>query len=138
MRPHKAAWVTHLGRDPYSEVTFARGKHRAALHDFSLYAGPRIDPSATHRIERFCRYVARRPIATPRLSLTASCKVLYLLKRLFKGMGGSCAFGGFGHKLSRKPMATRGLPIEAWTAYPQVSMQKGCSTGLLEWKLEER
>ncbi len=60
-----AAWITHLGRDPHAEVTFARGKHSAALHGFSLYAGPRIDPCATHRIEKLARYIARPPIATP-------------------------------------------------------------------------
>jgi len=79
-----AAWVTHLGRSPQAEPTFAQGKHSVALHGFSLYAGPRIDPCATHRIEKLVRYIARPPIATPRLSLTSSGKVLYKLKRRFK------------------------------------------------------
>ena len=79
-----AAWITHLGRDPHAELTFARGKHSAALHGFSLYAGPRIDPCSRHRIEKLVRYIVRPPIATPRLSLTSSGKVLYKLKRPFK------------------------------------------------------
>jgi len=76
--------ITHLGRDPHTELTFARGKHSAALHGFSLYAGPRIDPCSTHRIEKLARSIVRPPIATPRLSLTSSGKVLYKLERPFK------------------------------------------------------
>jgi len=57
-----AAWITHLGRGPHTELTFARGKHCAALHGFSLYAGPRIDPCSTHRIEKLTRHIVSPPI----------------------------------------------------------------------------
>ncbi len=72
------------GRDPFAEVTFSLGKHAAACQGFTLYVGPSLGPEGTYRVEKICRYIARPPIATPRLHLTPKGDVVYKFKRPWK------------------------------------------------------
>jgi ribosomal protein S27E len=51
---------------------------------FSLHAGIDIEPHQHEKLERLCRYVSRPPVATERLSLTASGHVRYELKTPYR------------------------------------------------------
>ena len=51
---------------------------------FSLHAGIDIEPHPHEKLERLCRYVSRPPVATERLSLTASGHVRYQLKTPYR------------------------------------------------------
>ena len=56
----------------------------AELDGFSLHAAVRIEAGETSRLEHLCRYVARPPVSTKRLSLTRNGKVLYQLRVPFR------------------------------------------------------
>ena len=59
--------------EPAAEVAKDRG--------FNLHAGVYIREDAPQRLERLCRYVARGPIATQRLTRTENGHVVYRFKR---------------------------------------------------------
>mgnify|MGYP001547886975 CR=1 FL=1 len=52
----------------------------AKANDFSLHAGVSCEGHQRDKRERICRYIARPPVATPRLSLSSTGKVVYTLK----------------------------------------------------------
>ena len=81
--PAAQNWVTHIGAGSQT-LAFTQGKHSVRLDGFSLYAGGQIAACAEHRLEKLCRYIARPPIASERLSVTENGQVLYKLKRTFK------------------------------------------------------
>jgi hypothetical protein len=51
---------------------------------FSLHAGVAVPARDRKRLERLCRYVARPPVATERLSRLAGTRLLYRLKRRWR------------------------------------------------------
>jgi hypothetical protein len=51
---------------------------------FSLHAGVAVPARDRKRLERLCRYVARPPVATERLSRLADHRLLYRLKRRWR------------------------------------------------------
>ena len=51
---------------------------------FSLHAGVAVPARDRKRLERLCRYVARPPVATERLSRLAEGRLLYRLKRRWR------------------------------------------------------
>ena len=51
---------------------------------FSLHAGIDIEPQQREKLERLCRYVSRAPVASERLSLSASGHVRYTLTRPYR------------------------------------------------------
>jgi hypothetical protein len=51
---------------------------------FSLHAGVAVPAGDRKRLERLCRYVARPPVATERLSRLADGRLLYRLKRRWR------------------------------------------------------
>jgi len=54
------------------------------VEGFSLHAKARVGEDERERLERLCRYVARPPIATERLSLADNGKVVYRLRRRWR------------------------------------------------------
>jgi hypothetical protein len=61
--------------------TAPRSSLCAAAYGFSLHAGVLVPARDRRRLERLCRYVARPPIATERLSELADGRIAYELKR---------------------------------------------------------
>ena len=62
---------------------FEPGALCAEIDGFSLHAKVRVDANdreRLERLERLCRYVARPPIATERLSLAEDGRVVYALR----------------------------------------------------------
>jgi hypothetical protein len=53
-------------------------------HGFSLHAGVSVPAGDRARLERLCRYVARPPVATERLSRLTDGRLLYRLKRRWR------------------------------------------------------
>ena len=51
----------------------------AKANSFSLHAGVSCEGHQRDKRERLCRYIARPPVATPRLSLSSTGKVVYTL-----------------------------------------------------------
>ena len=56
----------------------------AKANGFSLHAGVNCEGHQKDKRERLCRYIARPAVATPRLSLSSSGKVLYTLKTPYR------------------------------------------------------
>jgi hypothetical protein len=54
----------------------------ARANGFSLHAGVSCEGHQKDKRERIFRYIARPPVAVPRLSLSSTGKVLYTLKTL--------------------------------------------------------
>jgi hypothetical protein len=52
----------------------------AKANGFSLHAGVSCERHQRGKRERLCRYIARPAVATPRLSLSSTGKVVYTLK----------------------------------------------------------
>mgnify|MGYP006446139499 FL=1 len=52
----------------------------AKTNGFSLHAGVSCEGHQRDKRERLCRYIARPPVAAPRLSLSSTGKVVYTLK----------------------------------------------------------
>jgi len=85
--PYRIALGPHQGRkaftlrtvapDPWGEEPSARV---ARASGFSLHAGVLAEAGEREKLERLCRYIARPPVATQRLSLTAEGQVRYQLK----------------------------------------------------------
>lgn len=51
------------------------------MHGFSAHAGTRVAARDRKRLERLCRYAARGPIASERLSFTPDGNIVYRLRR---------------------------------------------------------
>ena len=61
------------------------GEQRLAKHSgFSLHAGVAAAAHQRDKVERLCRYIARPPVATTRLALTAQGQVRYTLKTPYR------------------------------------------------------
>ena len=61
------------------------GDERLAKHSgFSLHAGVAAAAHQRDKVERLCRYIARPPVATTRLALTAQGQVRYTLKTPYR------------------------------------------------------
>ena len=56
----------------------------AKANGFSLHAGVSCEGHQKDKRERLCRYIARPAVATPRLSLSSTGKVLYTLKTPYR------------------------------------------------------
>jgi len=56
----------------------------ARAHGFSLHAGVAVPANDRKRLERLCRYAARPPVATERLSEMADGRLLYALRHRWK------------------------------------------------------
>lgn len=64
-----------------SALETSSGEQRLAKHSgFSLHAGVAAAAHQRDKVERLCRYIARPPVATTRLALTAQGQVCYTLK----------------------------------------------------------
>ncbi len=55
-----------------------------SLYGFNLHAGVRVPASDRSRLERLCRYAARGPFATERLTLTPEGDIVYRLRRRWR------------------------------------------------------
>ena len=56
----------------------------AKANGFSLHAGVSCEGRQKNKRERLCRYIARPPVAVPRLSLSSTGKVVYTLKTPYR------------------------------------------------------
>jgi hypothetical protein len=56
----------------------------ARANGFSLHAGVSCEGNQRNKRERLCRYIARPAVAIPRLSLSATGKVVYTLKTPYR------------------------------------------------------
>jgi hypothetical protein len=56
----------------------------AKANGFSLHAGVSCEGHRRDKRERLCRYIARPPVAAPRLSLSSTGKVVYTLKTPYR------------------------------------------------------
>ena len=56
----------------------------AKANGFSLHAGVSCEGHQKNKRERLCRYIARPPVAVPRLSLDSTGKVVYTLKTPYR------------------------------------------------------
>ena len=56
----------------------------AKANGFSLHAGVSCEAHQKDKRERLCRYIARPPVAVPRLSLSSTGKVVYTLKTPYR------------------------------------------------------
>jgi hypothetical protein len=56
----------------------------AKANGFSLHAGVSCEGHQKEKRERLCRYISRPAVATPRLSLSSTGKVLYTLKTPYR------------------------------------------------------
>lgn len=63
---------------------WVQGPRCASVGGVSLHANVAIAARDRHRLERLCRYVARPPVATGRLSKLADGRLLYQLKRRWR------------------------------------------------------
>ena len=61
-------------------VEFVPGKSCASVQGFSLHAGVGVNAHDRARLERLCRYIARPPIATKRLSELSDGRIAYALR----------------------------------------------------------
>ena len=69
----------------------------AKANGFSLHAGVSCEGHQRDKRERLCRYIARPPVAVPRLSLSYTGKVLYTLKTPYRDGTTQVAFDRGGH-----------------------------------------
>ena len=69
----------------------------AKANGFSLHAGVSCKGHQRDKRERLCRYIARPPVATPRLSLSSTGKVVYTLKTPYRDGTTQVAFDRGGH-----------------------------------------
>jgi len=73
-----------VGRRPDPRARSLPGELCCDVEGFSLHARIAIEAHERDRLERLCRYMARPPIASGRLSLTPDGKVVYALRRHWK------------------------------------------------------
>jgi hypothetical protein len=77
--------VTRLGdRIDVEDLTVALGPRCAGVAGVSVHANVCVPARDRQRLERLCRYAARPPVATDRLSLLADGRVLYGLKHRWR------------------------------------------------------
>ena len=69
----------------------------AKANGFSLHAGVSCEGHHKDKRERLCRYISRPAVATPRLSLSSTGKVLYTLKTPYRDGTTQVAFDRGGH-----------------------------------------
>ncbi len=69
--------------DP-EEQAFRSGPRCASVDGVSLHANVFIPTRRRHGLEKLCRYVARPPVSTQRLSKLADGRLLYRLKRRWR------------------------------------------------------
>ena len=69
----------------------------AKANGFSLHAGVSCEGHQRDKRERLCRYIARPPVAAPRLSLSSTGKVVYTLKTPYRDGTTQVAFDRGGH-----------------------------------------
>ena len=79
--PDAGRRIERLGHAPSDAPSFEPGALCAAIDGFSLHAQVQVEAGDRERLEHLCRYVARPPIATERLSLSSEGKVVYELRR---------------------------------------------------------
>jgi hypothetical protein len=79
--PDAGRHLERLGRSPTAPERFVPRSLCAELDGFSLHAGVRIASHERGRLEHLCRYVARPPLATSRLTLSRHGRVLWELRR---------------------------------------------------------
>ena len=70
--------------EPPSERTFVSGPLCAAHAGFTLQAHVRVAADRRDQLERLCRYIARPPIASERLSLAPDGRVVLALRHPFR------------------------------------------------------
>jgi hypothetical protein len=63
------------------ELAFMEGTRCASLGGFSLHANTSVGAGEKDRLEKLCRYVARPPIATLRLSQAGNGDIIYRFKK---------------------------------------------------------
>ena len=69
----------------------------AKANGFSLHAGVSCEGHQRGKRERLCRYIARPAVATPRLSLSSTGKVVYTLKAPYSDGTTQVVFDRGGH-----------------------------------------
>ena len=82
----------------------------AKANGFSLHAGVSCEGHQRDKRERLCRYIARPPVAAPRLALSSTGKVVYTLKTPYRDGTTQVGFrtGGFHRTVgSAGPQAPR-------------------------------
>jgi len=78
------ASVERLGRRRDARPLFIPGELCCDIGGFSLHAKVEIAAHDRDGLERLCRYLARPPLATERLSLTEDGRVIHALRRHWK------------------------------------------------------
>jgi hypothetical protein len=79
--PRAGNCISSFGEPIEEEVSAAPGAPRsAAISGFSLHANVCIPAKARRPLENLCRYVARPPVATERLSVLPGGRVAYRLR----------------------------------------------------------
>ncbi len=81
--PRAGNLVVRLGDriDPEDLEECVQGPRCASINGVSLHANVAVPARDRRRLERLCRYVARPPVATQRLSKLGDGRLLYQLKR---------------------------------------------------------
>ena len=83
--PHIGRRVARLGDriDP-EDIATGTGPRCAAIAGLSVHANVAVPARDRKRLERLCRYVARPPVATERLSLLPDGRVSYALRHRYR------------------------------------------------------
>ena len=84
--------VTRLGRRRGHQPVFVPGELCCDVDGFSLHAKILVEAHERERLEHLCRYVARPPLATERLSLAPDGRVVYRLRRRWRDGTEAIAF----------------------------------------------
>jgi hypothetical protein len=83
--PRTGRKVTRFGdRIAVEDIAVPAGPRCAAVSGFSVHANVAVPARDRNRLERLCRYVARPPVATERLSLLPDGRVAYALKNPYR------------------------------------------------------
>ncbi len=84
--PRAGKLLTRLGDriDPEDFEECVQGPRCASINGVSLHANVAVHARDRRRLERLCRYVARPPVATQRLSKLGDGRLLYQLKRRWR------------------------------------------------------
>jgi len=85
MGPRAGSRVLRIGACLETDAEPAiEGRRCASQAGVSIHANVALPGRARHKIERLCRYAARPPLATERLSRLADGRLLYRLKRRWR------------------------------------------------------
>ncbi len=83
--PHAGQRVGRLGdRIEVEDLVVPLGPRCASVAGFSVHANVAVPARDRARVERLCRYAARPPVATERLSLLPDGRVLYGLRHRWR------------------------------------------------------